>query len=81
MLEDDPAERLERHMEDGEIHGLVEELVAMYEADGTFLREGHSEGSDHSAAGGRQHPGGNATGTSNLQGIRRRGSPRPVAFV
>jgi hypothetical protein len=43
-LDDELAERLEKHLEDGEtIPELIEELVAMYETDGTFLQEGYSE--------------------------------------
>ncbi|ACM58989.1 DUF7557 family protein [Halorubrum lacusprofundi] len=44
VLDDDLAERLETHLEESQtIPEFVEELVSMYEADGTFLQEGYSE--------------------------------------
>lgn len=43
-IDDDLAERLESHLEEGEdIEEFVAELVSMYETDGAFLREGYSE--------------------------------------
>ncbi|MFC6954586.1 MULTISPECIES: DUF7557 family protein [Halorubellus] len=43
-LDDELAERLDRHLEEDEtIPELIAELVSMYETDGTFLQEGYSE--------------------------------------
>jgi hypothetical protein len=43
-LGDDLFERLERHTEEDEtVPELIGELVAMYETEGAFLREGYSE--------------------------------------
>jgi len=43
-LDDDLADRLESHLEEGEtIPELVEELVNVYETEGAFLQEGYSE--------------------------------------
>jgi hypothetical protein len=43
-LDDALVDRLERHLEEDEsIPELIEELVSMYETDGTFLQEGYSE--------------------------------------
>ncbi|NHN43158.1 hypothetical protein G9C85_16185 [Halorubellus sp. JP-L1] len=43
-FDDDLVDRLESHLEEDEsIQELVEELVSMYETDGTFLQEGYSE--------------------------------------
>jgi hypothetical protein len=40
----DLKERLERHADEGEtIEELLEELVTIYETEGTFLQEGYSE--------------------------------------
>ena len=40
-LSDDLAERIERHTEEGEtIEEFLQELVAIYEQEGRFLREG-----------------------------------------
>lgn len=38
------AERIDAHLEEGETRAeLIEELVAVYETEGTFLQEGYSE--------------------------------------
>jgi len=38
------AERLESHLEDGETkEEFIEELLSMYETEGSFLQEGYSE--------------------------------------
>ncbi|QLG49001.1 DUF7557 family protein [Natrinema halophilum] len=43
-ISDDLKERLDSHLEEGETHEeLIEELVSMYETEGTFLQEGYSE--------------------------------------
>ncbi|WP_164471531.1 DUF7557 family protein [Halosimplex salinum] len=43
-IDDDLAERMERHLEDDEsLAELVEELVSVYETEGAFLQEGYSE--------------------------------------
>jgi predicted CopG family antitoxin len=43
-LEDDLYERLESHTEAGEtVAEFVEELVSIYETEGTFVQEGYSE--------------------------------------
>lgn len=43
-LDDELAERLDRHLEEDEtIPELIAELVSMYETGGTFLQEGYSE--------------------------------------
>lgn len=43
-LDDDLADRLESHLEEGEtMSEFVEELVNVYETEGTFLQEGYSE--------------------------------------
>lgn len=43
-IDDDLAERIETHRDEGQSpEEFVEELVAMYETEGTFLREGYSE--------------------------------------
>ena len=43
-LDDELAERLDRHREEDEtMEELIAELLAMYETDGTFLQEGYSE--------------------------------------
>jgi predicted CopG family antitoxin len=43
-IRDDLKERLDEHMEEGESYDeFIGELVAMYETDGAFLREGYSE--------------------------------------
>lgn len=43
-VDDELAERLETHLEEGEtISEFIEELLSMYEADATFLQEGYSE--------------------------------------
>lgn len=43
-IDDDLAERLQHHCEEGEtVAEFVEELVAMYETEGAFLQEGYSE--------------------------------------
>ena len=40
-LDDDLAERMEGHLEDGEtLEEFIEELVAIYEQEGRFLQEG-----------------------------------------
>jgi len=43
-LSDDLAERIDSHLEDGEIREeFVSELASMYETAGAFLQEGYSE--------------------------------------
>lgn len=43
-ISDDMKDRLDSHCEDGETpEELIEELVSMYETEGTFLQEGYSE--------------------------------------
>jgi hypothetical protein len=43
-IDDDLAERIERHLEDDEsMAEFVDELVRVYETEGAFLREGYSE--------------------------------------
>ena len=43
-IPDGLAERLDSHLEEGETRvEFVEELVSMYETEGTFLQEGYSE--------------------------------------
>jgi predicted transcriptional regulator len=43
-LDDELAERLDRHLEEDESYEeLIEELVSMYETEGEFLTEGYSE--------------------------------------
>ncbi|GAB3677285.1 DUF7557 family protein [Halopiger thermotolerans] len=43
-LSDDLMNRLESHCEEGQSpEEFVEELVSMYETEGTFLQEGYSE--------------------------------------
>lgn len=43
-IPDTLAERLDSHLEEGETRAeLIEELVSMYETEGTFLQEGYSE--------------------------------------
>ncbi|WP_323675894.1 hypothetical protein [Halorubellus sp. PRR65] len=43
-LDDELAERLDRHLEEDEtIPELIAELVSVYETDATFLQEGYSE--------------------------------------
>lgn len=43
-IDDDLMNRLEEHCEEGQtVEELVEELVNMYESEGTFLQEGYSE--------------------------------------
>lgn len=43
-LDDDLAERIEEHLEEGETPAeFIAELVSMYETEGAFLREGYSE--------------------------------------
>ncbi|WP_327054133.1 DUF7557 family protein [Halomicrococcus gelatinilyticus] len=43
-LDDELAERLDRHLEEDESYAeLIEELVSMYETEGEFLTEGYSE--------------------------------------
>lgn len=43
-IDDDLMERLEAHLEEGEtVEEFIDELVSMYETDGSFLREGYSE--------------------------------------
>jgi len=42
--DDDPAERIERHLEDDEsIAEFLDELVTVYETEGASLEEGYSE--------------------------------------
>ncbi|WP_226039363.1 hypothetical protein [Natrinema sp. DC36] len=43
-ISDDLSERLDNHCEEGQSpEELIEELVSMYETEGTFLQEGYSE--------------------------------------
>lgn len=43
-ISDDLKDRLESHRDEGQsLEELVEELVSMYETEGTFLQEGYSE--------------------------------------
>ncbi|WP_254531596.1 DUF7557 family protein [Natrinema gelatinilyticum] len=43
-ISDDLMERLDTYCEEGQSHEeLIEELVSMYETEGTFLQEGYSE--------------------------------------
>jgi predicted CopG family antitoxin len=43
-ISDDLRERLDAHLEDDETYAeLIEELLSMYETEGTFLQEGYSE--------------------------------------
>jgi len=43
-IDDDLMERMEQHLEDDEtVPEFIEELVSMYETEGTFLQEGYSE--------------------------------------
>lgn len=43
-ISDDLKERLDNHLEEDESHEeFIEELVSMYETEGTFLQEGYSE--------------------------------------
>lgn len=43
-ISDDLGERLESHAEEGEtVEEFVEELVRIYETEGTYLQEGYSE--------------------------------------
>ncbi|WP_254821553.1 DUF7557 family protein [Haloglomus halophilum] len=43
-ISDELKERMERHLEEDEtMEEFVEELVAVYETEGSFLREGYSE--------------------------------------
>lgn len=43
-VDDDLAQRLERHLEDDQtVSEFIEELVSMYETEGAFLQEGYSE--------------------------------------
>jgi len=43
-LSDGLRERLDRHREESESYEeFIEELVSMYETEGTFLQEGYSE--------------------------------------
>ena len=43
-ISDDLRERLEGHLEEDESYEeLIEELLSMYETEGTFLQEGYSE--------------------------------------
>lgn len=43
-FDDDLAERIEAHLEEGEtVEEFIEELLNMYETEGSFLREGYSE--------------------------------------
>jgi predicted CopG family antitoxin len=43
-LDDELYERLESHCEEDEtVPELIEELVSVYETEGTFLQEGYSE--------------------------------------
>jgi len=43
-IPDDLADRLDSHCEEGETRAeFIEELVSMYETEGTFLQEGYSE--------------------------------------
>lgn len=43
-IEDDLMERLEAHREEGEtVEEFIEELLNVYETEGSFLQEGYSE--------------------------------------
>ncbi|MFC6873315.1 DUF7557 family protein [Halobellus marinus] len=43
-ISDELKERLDGHLEEDESHEeFIEELVSMYETEGTFLTEGYSE--------------------------------------
>ncbi len=43
-ISDDLRARLEAHLDEDQTHEeLIEELVNMYETEGTFLQEGYSE--------------------------------------
>jgi hypothetical protein len=43
-ISDELKDRLDGHLEEDESHEeLIEELVSMYETEGTFLQEGYSE--------------------------------------
>ncbi len=43
-LSDDLAARIESHTDDGQSHEeFIEELVSIYETEGTFLQEGYTE--------------------------------------
>lgn len=43
-ISDELAERIDRHREEGESREeLIEEVVTLYETEGTFLQEGYSE--------------------------------------
>jgi len=43
-ISDDLKERMEKHLEEDEtLEQFVEELVSVYETEGTFLQEGYSE--------------------------------------
>lgn len=43
-IDEDLKARMEGHLEEGEeLEEFIEELVSMYETEGTFLREGYSE--------------------------------------
>ena len=43
-ISDDLKDRLDSHRDEGQSpEELIEELVAMYETEGTFLQEGYSE--------------------------------------
>lgn len=43
-LDDELGDRIEAHLEEGESpEEFIEELVSMYETEGTFLQEGYSE--------------------------------------
>ena len=43
-ISDDLKDRLDSHRDEGQsTEELIEELVSVYETDGTFLQEGYSE--------------------------------------
>ncbi|MFB6091705.1 MAG: hypothetical protein ABEK02_01700 [Haloquadratum sp.] len=43
-ISDELRDRLETHLEEGETYEeLIEELLTLYETEGTFLQEGYSE--------------------------------------
>lgn len=43
-ISDDLRARLEQHLDEDETYEeLIEELLSMYETEGTFLQEGYSE--------------------------------------
>ncbi|MEF8771967.1 DUF7557 family protein [Halodesulfurarchaeum sp.] len=43
-VDSDLYERLNGHLEEGEtVEEFIEELLSMYETDGTFMAEGYSE--------------------------------------